>query len=70
MLRQLKKIATIDTLHMKPKDYQENGDPNSGQGYNYLWQLIGLEKYVPEFEGMTICKDGYAKIQYPRHKTT
>ncbi len=64
MLRQLKKIATIDTLHMKPKDYQENGDPQSGQGYNYLWQLIGLEKYAPEFEGMTICKDGYAKEFY------
>ena len=30
----LRKIATIDTKVMKPKDYQENGDPNSGLGYN------------------------------------
>ena len=64
MTLRIKKIATIDTLEMKPRHYQENGDPNNGQGYNYLWQLIGLEKYAPEFEGMNIIKDGYAKEFY------
>ena len=64
MIHNLKKIATIDTLEMKPRHYQEYGDPSNGMGYNYLWQLIGLEQYVPEFEGMSIIKDGYAKQFY------
>jgi len=60
----LKLHAVIDTLEMKPKDYQEHGDPSSGQGYNYLYEIIGLEKYCPIFEGKRITKDGYAKEFY------
>ena len=60
----MKLHAVIDTLEMKPRDYQEHGDPSSGQGYNYLYEIIGLEEYCPIFEGKRITKDGYAKEFY------
>ena len=60
----LRKIATIDTKVMKPKDYQENGDPNSGLGYNYLYEIVGLDKYNAAFAGVRMTKDGYAKEYY------
>jgi len=60
----LKLIATIDTLEMKPRDYQEHGDPDSGMGYNYLYEIIGLAKFNPIFKGVRMVKDGYAKEFY------
>lgn len=60
----LRKIATIDTKVMKPRDYQENGDPNSGLGYNYLYEIVGLDKYNAAFAGVRMTKDGYAKEYY------
>lgn len=60
----LKLIATIDTLNMKPRDFQEYGDPDSGQGYNYLYEIIGLAKYNPLFANVRMVKDGYAKEFY------
>ena len=56
--------ATIDTLVMKPKDYQEHGDPSSGLGYNYLYEIIGLGDYVEAFRDIRLVKDGYAKEFY------
>ena len=60
----LRKIATIDTLVMKPKDYQQHGDPHSGMGYNYLYEIVGLDKYNAAFAGVRMTKDGYAKEFY------
>ncbi|MEK9878035.1 MAG: hypothetical protein VW684_15360, partial [Betaproteobacteria bacterium] len=60
----LKLIAKINTGSMKPRDYQEHGNPNSGKGYNYLYQIRGLEKFNPIFEGVSMVKDGYAKEFY------
>ena len=60
----LRKIATIDTLQMKPRDYQENGNPDSGLGYNYLYEIIGLGDYVSAFADVRLVKDGYAKEFY------
>ena len=47
--------ATIDTLVMKPKDYQEHGDPSSGLGYNYLYEIIGLGDYVEAFRDIRLA---------------
>ena len=60
----LKLQATIDTLEMKPRHFQENGDPNSGMGYNYLYEIIGLGDYVDAFKNVRLVKDGYAKEFY------
>lgn len=60
----LKLVATIDTLEMKPRDFQEYGDPDSGMGYNYLYEIIGLDKFNPIFKGVRMVKDGYAKEFY------
>ena len=60
----LKLHATIDTLEMKPKDFQEHGNPDSGMGYNYLYEIIGLGDYVDAFKNVRLVKDGYAKEFY------
>ena len=49
---------------MKPKDYQQHGDPHSGMGYNYLYEIVGLDKYNAAFAGVRMTKDGYAKEFY------
>jgi hypothetical protein len=49
---------------MKPKDYQEHGNPRSGQGYNYLYEIVGLENFNPLFKNVRMVKDGYAKEFY------
>lgn len=61
---QAKEIIRIDTLIMKPKDYQKFGDNNNGRGYNYLYEIVGLDKFHKEFEGVRLVKDGYAKEFY------
>ena len=38
-----------------------DGSPFDDFGFNYLWRLHGLGKYMPAFRGMTIVKNGFAK---------
>ena len=64
MTIQLKQIAIIDTLKMKPRDYQEHGDPNTGNGYNYLYEIVGLDRYNDAFHNVRMVKDGFAKEYY------
>ena len=38
-----------------------DGSPFDDFGFNYLWRLHGLGKYMPAFRGMCIIKNGFAK---------
>lgn len=38
-----------------------DGSPFDDFGFNYLWRLRGLGKYVPAFSGMCVLKNGFAK---------
>ena len=38
-----------------------DGSPFDDFGFNYLWRLRGLGKYMPAFRGMCIVKNGFAK---------
>ena len=60
-------VYSVDTLEMKPKDYEMNPDDvRDGYGHLYFWKLSNIWKVFPELKPMiqgddVIVKIGYAK---------
>ena len=46
----------METLNSKMSPNSIDGSPFDDFGFNYLWRLHGLGKYVPAFSGMCVIK--------------
>ena len=61
-----KLIATVDTLNMKPRDYECEPVNGDGNGLLYFWKLSNIWRVFPELQprvqgDYVIVKIGYAK---------
>ena len=61
-----KLIATVDTLNMKPRDYECDPVNGDGNGLLYFWKLSNIWRVFPELKprvqgDYVIVKIGYAK---------